>query len=291
MSKFVFLLCLLPACLVLAACEDSSTPIVVDAESSSVDLPLELANPASEYCIEHGGQPMIQTASDGSQLGICQFPDTSTCDEWAFYRGDCQPGSSKRISSPGEDPEHGDASNPQPVTAWVGSIHGLPPGDLYDDYVEWIPSGIGETGLQGTTPDLEAAIFELRDASGVGQFVHLWGNLQCGVDDYGGCRLLVSDLQYGVFQTQDPFDGWTGTVTCSHFNSGPDYTCGNSFTLSGPYAVQFGLWSPDPALLAQLENLRDSATEIRISGTLLAGVPDVNGTQLQVSTLEIIPEE
>ncbi|HOV47271.1 MAG TPA: DUF333 domain-containing protein [Anaerolineae bacterium] len=51
-----------------------------------------IANPASVYCEEHGGKVDIRTAEDGSQTGICVFEDHSECEEWAFYRGECQPG-------------------------------------------------------------------------------------------------------------------------------------------------------------------------------------------------------
>ncbi len=49
------------------------------------------ANPASIYCQDNGGQVEIRTAADGSQAGVCRFPDGSECEEWAFLRGDCMP--------------------------------------------------------------------------------------------------------------------------------------------------------------------------------------------------------
>ncbi|HRU93889.1 MAG TPA: DUF333 domain-containing protein [Anaerolineae bacterium] len=51
-----------------------------------------IANPASVYCEEHGGKVDIRTAEDGGQTGICVFEDHSECEEWAFYRGECQHG-------------------------------------------------------------------------------------------------------------------------------------------------------------------------------------------------------
>lgn len=51
----------------------------------------ELANPASKYCLEHGGLSAIQSNSNGSQYGICQFPNGSVCDEWKYFRGECSP--------------------------------------------------------------------------------------------------------------------------------------------------------------------------------------------------------
>jgi putative hemolysin len=50
-----------------------------------------MANPASVYCEEKGGTLEIRDG-EGGQAGICVFADGSECDEWAYFRGDCQPG-------------------------------------------------------------------------------------------------------------------------------------------------------------------------------------------------------
>lgn len=49
-----------------------------------------LPNPASVYCEQQGNKLEIRSASDGSQNGVCILPDGSECDEWLFYRGECQ---------------------------------------------------------------------------------------------------------------------------------------------------------------------------------------------------------
>ena len=51
-----------------------------------------IANPASVYCVEQGGKLEIRKAADGSEQGFCVFPDGSECEEWAFFRGECEPG-------------------------------------------------------------------------------------------------------------------------------------------------------------------------------------------------------
>lgn len=53
-----------------------------------------IANPASTYCVSNGGQLKIVVANDGSESGLCIFNDGSSCDEWAFYRKECQKGQS-----------------------------------------------------------------------------------------------------------------------------------------------------------------------------------------------------
>ncbi|MBE0684779.1 MAG: DUF333 domain-containing protein [Anaerolineaceae bacterium] len=54
-----------------------------------------MPNPASVFCEENGGSLEIRTSEDGSQAGICVFPDGSECDEWSFFRGECQADDSK----------------------------------------------------------------------------------------------------------------------------------------------------------------------------------------------------
>jgi putative hemolysin len=50
-----------------------------------------MANPASTYCLEQGGQLEIRTDETGGQYGICILPE-GECEEWAFFRGECVPG-------------------------------------------------------------------------------------------------------------------------------------------------------------------------------------------------------
>lgn len=67
-------------------CADSRT------ENKSGSGVAGIANPASAFCQEKGGQSEIVTAADGSQSGVCKFDDGSSCDEWQYFRGECQPG-------------------------------------------------------------------------------------------------------------------------------------------------------------------------------------------------------
>ncbi|MFH0961578.1 MAG: DUF333 domain-containing protein [archaeon] len=59
----------------------------------------EIANPASVKCIREGGKLAIKEA-DGGQIGICHFPDGTSCEEWAYYRGECGTNSGGEISLP-----------------------------------------------------------------------------------------------------------------------------------------------------------------------------------------------
>lgn len=69
--------------LVLAGCSVD----IVDNNDNGV----QIANPASEYCINEGGSLEIRTSSEG-QYGVCIFKDNTECEEWAFFRGECSDG-------------------------------------------------------------------------------------------------------------------------------------------------------------------------------------------------------
>jgi len=56
-----------------------------------------LANPASVHCEQNGGTLEIRTDKDGGQYGVCIFPDGSECEEWAYFRQECQPGVSPDV--------------------------------------------------------------------------------------------------------------------------------------------------------------------------------------------------
>ena len=85
---FTILLMTLTAC----TAQQVQTP-----EPAATDIPqVNMPNPASVYCEQNGNKLEIHTAADGSQSGVCVFPDGSTCDEWAYYRGECGLGSTKK---------------------------------------------------------------------------------------------------------------------------------------------------------------------------------------------------
>lgn len=51
-----------------------------------------MPNPASVNCEEKGGRLDMRKDASGGEIGICVFPDGSECEEWAFFRGECQQG-------------------------------------------------------------------------------------------------------------------------------------------------------------------------------------------------------
>ena len=84
---FTIILMALTACTALQV----QTP-----EPAATDIPqANMPNPASVYCEQKGTNSKFALAADGSQNGICVFPDGSTCDEWAYFRGECGPAAQK----------------------------------------------------------------------------------------------------------------------------------------------------------------------------------------------------
>lgn len=81
--------------LVMAACAPTNTPAPVDLTAQP-----GLPNPASVFCQQNAGRLEIRTAADGSQAGVCIFPDASECDEWAYFRGECRPGDFLSAAAP-----------------------------------------------------------------------------------------------------------------------------------------------------------------------------------------------
>ena len=64
------------------------TPIISTTTTSTNST--TMANPASVYCVNHGGKLDIRTTSSG-QTGICVFSNGYECDEWNYFKGECSP--------------------------------------------------------------------------------------------------------------------------------------------------------------------------------------------------------
>jgi putative hemolysin len=72
----------------LSACGGEPSPVPT---ADTFQSPLNLANPASKYCVDQGGRLEIREEASG-ETGYCIFEDGSECEEWALYRGECAPG-------------------------------------------------------------------------------------------------------------------------------------------------------------------------------------------------------
>jgi len=162
-----------------------------------------LANPASVYCEQNGNKLEIHTATDGSQNGICIFPDGNTCDEWAYYRGECGPAIPAatveaiiEASDGTEEQASGGYMPPgtaEKIANWWGIIKRTEPGAQYDDYFERQDLGqIIYFGIDSMDPAVKSQIEALRDS---GKIVHLYGTLVSNVPDYNGSQILVDRIE------------------------------------------------------------------------------------------------
>ncbi len=159
-----------------------------------------LPNPASVYCKQQGNKLEIRTAADGGQIGICIFPDGSTCDEWAYFRGECglAPQNSPKPAIVVEPTINagGDYMPPgtsEEISDWWGIIKSTPPGAQFDDYFERQDLGqIIYFGIDSMDPVLKSQIKALRDS---GKIVHLYGILDNNVPDYNGSQIKPDRIE------------------------------------------------------------------------------------------------
>ncbi len=193
---------LLTACvLIIVASAACSLLKVQSPEPTAMDMPqVNMPNPASVYCEQNGNKLEIRTAADGSQSGVCVFPDGSECDEWAYFRGECgmkahtnpklnQTTEPTPIASGG----YMQPGTSEPFTDWWGVIKSTPPGAQYDDYFERQDLG-GSIyfGIDSLDPEVEAQIQALRDS---GKIVHLYGTLFSNVPDYNGSQVQIDRIK------------------------------------------------------------------------------------------------
>jgi putative hemolysin len=199
---FTIVLMTLAACTALQV----QTPEPAATETPQVNMP----NPASVYCEQNGNTLEIHTAVDGSQSGICVFPDGSTCEEWAYYRGECGLASQKSpttaivvdatsTASGGNTQENASGGYMPPGTSeeiadWWGVIKSTAPGAQYDDYFE--RQDLGQQfiyfGIDSMDPAVQTQIEALRNR---GKIVHLYGTLFSNVPDYNGSQIQVDRIE------------------------------------------------------------------------------------------------
>jgi hypothetical protein len=175
-----------------------------------------MPNPASVYCEQNGNKLEIRTAADGSLSGVCIFPDGSTCDEWAYFRGECDPATQNDLAPAATVEAFSNASGDGPggsggteeqasggymppgatdeIVDWWGVIKSTEPGAQYDDYFElWTNGQIIYFGIDSMDPAVKSRIEALRNS---GKIVHLYGTLFSNVPDYNGSQVQVDRIEY-----------------------------------------------------------------------------------------------
>jgi putative hemolysin len=63
-------------------------PTIAPTEGTTFESPLDMANPASVFCVDQGYKLEIRDEA-GGQVGYCVFPNGAECEEWTFFRGEC----------------------------------------------------------------------------------------------------------------------------------------------------------------------------------------------------------
>lgn len=125
----VFMLIVLTACTAPQISSPKGTQGTPESATTDIHQP-NMPNPASVYCTEQGNKLEIRTADDGS-----------TCDEWAYCRGECEPvtpvvsveATATPSNNPGSDMPPGATEG---TVDWWGVIKSTDPGAQYDDNFE-----------------------------------------------------------------------------------------------------------------------------------------------------------
>lgn len=247
-----------------------------------------LANPASVYCEEQRARLEMREDANGT-YGVCIFPDGSECEEWAYFRGECGPTS--ETTEAVEEPEAVDlASETGPLSIEVSALYGFVVSSNTDVPAEsalvLTPEDFGSVFVTGETGEIEEQILSIRDKGEPNNHANFWGRLDCPTMET--CLLTVTDIRLdgpGDFPVET-IDGWEGVIYSGP--PGPRSGGDDYFAILGPINFQYGIDSLDEGLRQQLETLRDTGLPIRIWGTLTAGIPDWNGSQIQVTKIEQI---
>ena len=173
-----------------------------------------------------------------------------------------------------------------PIVAWFGHIASAPEASRFENMVVLSPQGIGQIGLTGANPEIEAEINSLRDAEVPNEYVHIWGTLlACTIDNYekNNCELVVERIQSGANYSEEQVHDWFGTIKKTTFNDGESYV----FELLWQFPMWYGIdASQDESLQAKLAHFFETGEVVEMSGLLMVGVPDVNGTRIEISSIQ-----
>ncbi len=79
--KKILITLFIMALFAMTAC---TAPLLTETDSAT-----NMANPASTHCVDQGFELEIRS-EDGGEVGYCIFEDGTECEEWAFFRGECE---------------------------------------------------------------------------------------------------------------------------------------------------------------------------------------------------------
>jgi len=88
-AYFVILVILSSFLVISCSPQVTNSNISNNNSNNTLNKTVEIANPASQKCVNDGFKLVIRNADDGGQIGYCIFPDNSECEEWSYFRGEC----------------------------------------------------------------------------------------------------------------------------------------------------------------------------------------------------------
>lgn len=89
LTKLLLLLLLLGILIALGIYYNLNQEYIVDNIDKNKDNNVSIANPASTYCVENGGELEMRKDEDGGEYGVCVFKNGKECEEWDFFRKEC----------------------------------------------------------------------------------------------------------------------------------------------------------------------------------------------------------
>lgn len=181
----------------------------------------------------------------------------------------------------------------QQAVAWLGEVKSQPQAAPGARYLELrvplleegaVPPGVGVRGSDGATSNLLASLVD------TGTEVLVWGELTCGVADYGDCRVDVTTVTAttatdAAAAPTSPVVGWAGTIRALGGASDME----DLFQLDGPLPLQYGIAGASEDIEDQLAEAREQGQHIRIWGTLEPLADDVNRTRIIVTEIGLAP--
>ena len=92
-SIFIILGLCIVAGIFIAGCTQQVSPVTtptatITAMKTVSPTSAGMANPASVNCGKIGGTVEIKKNADGSEYGMCTFPNGTSCEEWALFRNE-----------------------------------------------------------------------------------------------------------------------------------------------------------------------------------------------------------
>jgi len=198
----------------------------------------DLANPASVYCEQNGGRLDLRATVDGGAAGICNFPDGSQCEEWAYLRGECKQGDTSGLPSMEalrnaeyHSPDWGDYR----LTDGIYHRPGALPGESSDIYVTQLidPVVFGDLNADGVQ---DALVFLSTQNGGTGNFREM-----AAMINGGGTVQNVSTVSLGDRVVIEGAQIEAGLITLSMRVQGPnDGMCCPSQFETWRYELQNG---------------------------------------------------